>query len=75
MLNYVLYATRLVPRWISVFGLLAAGSILGARLLILAGVDLSTAFVTALDAPIMLQEIVFAAWLITKGFDVTRSES
>ena len=69
MLNYILYRMRLVPRWISAWGLLAAASILAARVMLIAGLELSTATVTMLDAPIFLQEMVFAVWLIGKGFD------
>ena len=69
MLNYMLYRTRLVPRWISVFGLLAAVSILAARLMLLLGLELSSNTVAMLDGPIFLQEMVFAVWLIFKGFD------
>ena len=68
LLNYALYQTRVVPRWISSWGLLAAGSILVARFMLLGGFDLSAATVTALDAPIFAQEMVFALWLIARGF-------
>ncbi len=68
ILNYTLYESRLVPRWISLFGLLAAASILGARLLLIGGVELSADVVTAMDAPIFAQEMVFAVWLIARGF-------
>lgn len=71
MLNYLLYRTRLVPRWISVFGLLAAASILAARLMLLGGIELSSNTVAMMDGPIFLQEMVFAVWLILKGFDRT----
>ena len=71
MLNYLLYRTRLVPRWISVFGLIAAASILAARLMLLAGIEVSSDTVTMMDGPIFLQEMVFAVWLIVKGFDRT----
>lgn len=69
MLNYMLYRTRLVPRWISVWGLIAATSILAARLMLLFGLELSSNTVAILDGPIFLQEMVFAVWLIFKGFD------
>jgi hypothetical protein len=69
LLNYTLFAARLVPRWISVFGLLAGASILTARLLLISGVDLSPSTVSSMDAPIFLQEMVFAAWLIFRGFN------
>jgi hypothetical protein len=68
ILNYGLYQARLVPRWISVFGLLAAASILVARILLIGGVELGADVVTALDAPIFAQEMVFAVWLIARGF-------
>ncbi|MDH5388368.1 MAG: DUF4386 domain-containing protein [Gammaproteobacteria bacterium] len=69
ILNYALYQTRLVPRWISVFGLLAAASILTARLMLLYGLELSSNTMAILDGPIFLQEMIFAVWLIFKGFD------
>jgi hypothetical protein len=37
--------------------------------MVLSGLELSSATVTMLDAPIMLQEMVFAVWLIVKGFN------
>lgn len=69
MLNYMLYHNRIVPRWISVWGLLAAASILTARLMLLYGLKLSSNTMAILDGPIFLQEMVFALWLIFKGFD------
>ena len=69
IINYLLYRTKLVPRWISIWGLLAAASILAARVMLLFGLDLSPNTVAMLDGPIFLQEMVFAVWLIIKGFD------
>ena len=71
MLNYLLFRARLVPRWISAFGFLAAGSILAARMMVISGIDLPSGTVTMLDAPIFLQEMVFAVWLIVRGFDAS----
>jgi len=68
ILNFTLFWARLVPRWISVFGLLSAASILTARVLMIAGVDLASSTVVWMDGPIFLQEMVFAVWLISKGF-------
>ena len=75
-LNYLLYKSRLVPRFISVWGLI------GATLLLAAGVlgmfDIyridSTVF---LAAPIGVNEMVLAVWLIVRGFNssVIASES
>ena len=69
VLNYTLFRARLVPRWISAFGLLSAASILCARLLILSGADLAPSAVATMDGPIFLQEMVFAVWLLSKGFN------
>ena len=71
MLNYVLYRARLVPRWISAFGLLAGASILAARVIVISGLELSSATVTIMDAPLFLEEMVVAVWLIIKGFDAS----
>ena len=71
MLNYVLYRARLVPRWISAFGLLAGASILAARVMVISGLELSSATVTIMDAPLFLEEMVVAVWLIVKGFDAS----
>jgi len=70
VLNYALYRFRLVPRWIAAFGLVSAASILGARLLLTMGVGLTSSTVVLMDAPIFLQEMVLAAWLIARGFNV-----
>jgi len=69
MLNYLLYRARLVPRWISTFGLLAGASILAARVMVISPLELSSATVTIMDSPIFLQEMVLAVWLIVKGFN------
>ena len=37
----------------------------------ISGLDLSPATVTILDAPIFLEEMVVAVWLIVKGFDAS----
>ena len=71
ILNYVLYRARLVPRWISAFGLLAGASILAARVMVISGLELSSATVTIMDAPLFLEEMVVAVWLIVKGFDAS----
>jgi hypothetical protein len=69
MYYYVLYRSRLVPRWLSGWGL--AGAALGLVATVYAGFtqdfDLATV-ATMLSAPIGLQEMVLAVWLIAKGF-------
>lgn len=72
MFYFVLYRTRLVPRWLSGWGLLAIIPYLVPVFLgLFTTVDVgptSTATVL-LDLPLGLQEMVLAVWLIVKGFD------
>jgi len=67
---YVLYTSRLVPRWLSGWGLV------GAALLVVSTVSSGlaqdfgfTTVNTVLNIPIGLQEMVLAVWLIVKGFN------
>lgn len=72
----VFYQARLVPRWLSAWGIGAV--ILGAvaALLVLFGVTGSMSPVQiALNAPIGLQEMVLAVWLIAKGFNASAMTS
>jgi hypothetical protein len=70
MLYYVFYQSKLVPRWISVWGFIAIVLNLSTNILIL--FDLQSSFSTVnslMNFPILLQEMVMAAWLIAKGFN------
>jgi hypothetical protein len=69
-LNYVLYQSSLVPRWLSVWGILGAVLVFSYGLLGVFGVDtgLGSPFML-LAMPIALQEMVFAVRLMVKGFD------
>ena len=69
ILNYLLFQARMVPRWLCGWGLFGAALILAARILVISGLEFSSATVTMLDSPIMVQEMVFAVWLIVKGFN------
>ncbi len=70
----VFYSAKLVPRWLSVWGLLACGLMLLACLLSLFGSTPVSDYIP-LAAPIFLQEIVLAVWLLTKGFATARLAS
>lgn len=64
MLYYVFYTARLIPRWISGWGVVAAVAYLVG--------GLATVFGEGSDLWYMLmlpQEMVMAVWLIVKGFD------
>ena len=66
MFYVLLYQSRLVPRWLSTWGLV------GAALYIVA--PLGSMFEVSLGffmAPLALQEMVMAVWLIAKGFNPT----
>lgn len=64
MLYYLLYQARLIPRWISGWGILGVMGYLTA--------GLTAVFDTNLEFlmyPLALQEMVMAVWLIVKGFN------
>lgn len=72
ILNSMLFRTRLVPRFISGWGFLAAALLLGGSVLVFFDVFAAVPPVTleaALAGPIAVQEMVFAVWLLAKGFD------
>ena len=70
MYYVILYKSKLIPRWLSGWGVLGAVLSLAATVLASLTRDLGMASVnTYLSAPIGLQEMVFAVWLIVKGFN------
>jgi hypothetical protein len=68
ILYSILYQSKLVPRWIAGWGFIAAITILTGSMLY-AFTDISPAIAIFLIAPIAVQEMVFAVWLIVKGFN------
>lgn len=69
MFYSILYRSRLVPRWISVWGFIAAVPFLSAAILNMFGaVDVNSPVATVCDMPLAVQEMVLAVWLIVKGF-------
>lgn len=67
MLYSVLYKSMLIPRWLSVWGLIAAAALLaGAMMSVFTNVSPTIALVVI--SPIAVQEMVMAGWLIVKGF-------
>jgi hypothetical protein len=65
----VLYQSKLLPRWISVWGLIAIVMMMTSALLAMFGVDLPDALFGLLVISIAVQEMVMALWLIAKGFN------
>jgi len=76
-LYYPLYELKLVPRVLSIWGLIGAACILLYGLLGLFGLTADSVTLNLLAAPIAIQEMVFAVWLIVKGFNpqVIKSKS
>lgn len=69
-LNYVLYQSKLVPRWLSVWGLIGAVLVFIYGLVGIFGLGIGLTSPFALLAmPIAAQEMVFAVWLIVKRFN------
>lgn len=71
MFYYVLYQSRLVPRWISGWGFLAAALLLVGTALSLYELNLAAPglFEVIFAMPIAVNEMVLAVWLIAKGFN------
>ena len=72
MLYYMLYQSKLIPRWISVWGFIAIIMHFSTAFLILYGFVESgmSAIVSLINMPIFFQEMVMAIWLIAKGFSL-----
>jgi len=68
-LNYLLYQSKLVPRFLSVWGLIGAALAFLFGLLSLFILTPGFNIFTILAIPIAVQEMVFAVWLIVKGFN------
>jgi hypothetical protein len=70
MLYSIFYQSRLVPRWISGWGLISIVFALAAAFLDMFDViESESSTYTLLVMPIALQEMVMAIWLIAKGFN------
>jgi hypothetical protein len=70
MYYYIFYQSKLVPRWLSGWGFLAAALSLASALLAISGllIPLSPVFIV-FNLLILVQEMVLAVWLIVKGFN------
>lgn len=72
LFNSMLMKTRLVPKWLAMWGMAAAVLLLVAssvsRFGLLAGVS-PTILEAVAAGPVAVQEMVFALWLIARGFN------
>ena len=69
ILNYLLYQSKLVPRFLSVWGLIGAVLLLASGFLGMFGLRPASPISMFFTLPIAVQEMVFAVWLIVKGFN------
>ncbi len=74
MIYYLFFTSRLIPRWLSLWGFIGAILYLAATILVFfntqQGLQLSLdSSMGLLMGPLALQEMVFALWLIIKGFN------
>ena len=70
ILYYVFYKTKLVPRWLSVWGAMGNTlAILASFLILFQLIDVIAPHFVVLTIPLVLQEFVLAILLIAKGFN------
>lgn len=74
LLYVLLYRGQLVPAWLSIWGLLGGVLLLASGLIEMFGYDLGVAQ-AVFSAPIGVNEMVLAVWLIVKGFAASQAES
>nr|WP_055502169.1 DUF4386 domain-containing protein [Nonomuraea pusilla] len=69
LLFRILWRSRSVPRWLSGWGFLGIAAAISASLLVLLRqTDVVTPLYLAMNAPLGLQSLVFALWLMARGF-------
>jgi hypothetical protein len=70
MFYTMLFQSKLIPRWISIWGLIGAIPYLAAAVLVMLGMISADSTVdTSMLLPIGVQEMVMAVWMIVKGFN------
>jgi hypothetical protein len=77
MFYFLLYRIKLVPQWLSVWGLIATvlGGILASLLVMFRIIGIITPIYISLALPTAILEIVLAIWFIVKGFDSSVMDS
>jgi hypothetical protein len=74
MYYLIFYKSKLIPRWLSGWGIFSIAMLLCMALLIMFGAPPS-GMTLILALPIALQEMVLAVWLIVKGFHTSQAEN
>jgi hypothetical protein len=65
----MLYRSKLIPRFISAWGLLGALTVLTSTLLTMFAISISPAIELVIGLPMLLNELFLGVWLIVKGFN------
>ena len=74
LLFILLLRAKLIPRWLSVWGLLGTIlTIIASYLVMFQLVEIITPTYIIMNSPMALQEIVLGLWLIIKGFDTSET--
>lgn len=66
---YMLYQSKLIPRFISIWGLIGAVTVLTTTMLDIFAISVSPAIGLVLGLPMLLNELFLGVWLIVKGFN------
>ena len=73
MLGWLFYRTRIIPRWLALWGFFGAMLYFVAPLIVMFDIqNLELSLTTSIGwllGPLAVQEMVFAVWLIVKGFE------
>jgi hypothetical protein len=70
MFYLLLFKTKLIPRWLSLWGFIGTIFTIFASLLVMFKmIDILTSTYLVLNLPLILLEIVLAIWFIARGFD------
>jgi len=78
MFYYLLYQSKLIPRWLSAWGFIGAPLALAAGLIAISGYRPGASMPTStmiLGLPTMLNEIFLGIWLIVKGFNPSATQA
>ena len=72
MFYFLLYQTKLIPRLLSLWGLIGTTfTILASLLIMFHIIEIITTIYIVLNLPLIIIEIILALWFIAKGFDST----
>ncbi len=74
LLYYILFKGKLIPAWLSIWGIIGNTLIMIASFLLLFElVEVVSTEYGIMTVPLVLQEIVFAIWLIVKGLQLSET--